>query len=86
MTQFRVGDQVERIGSLVPDYMRTGVVTRIVTNKDGDDWFSEYAVDFGRGGIVTLYETQLRLLKAATVSKLTYDSSMRKRGSAMKPS
>jgi hypothetical protein len=52
------GDQVERIGSLVPDYMRTGVVTRIVRNKDGVDWFSEYAVDFGRGGIVTLYETQ----------------------------
>ena len=40
MTLFKVGDQVERIGALVnPPYVRSGVVIRIIPNKDGLDLF-----------------------------------------------
>jgi len=27
MPKFKVGDEVERIGTLVPEYMRSGVIT-----------------------------------------------------------
>jgi hypothetical protein len=63
-SKFKVGDYVERIGSLVPDYMRSGVVTRVIPNKDGLDLFTEYEVNFDNRVIATFYETQLRLVKA----------------------
>jgi hypothetical protein len=66
MPKFKVGDHVERIGSLVPQYMRSGIVTKVVPNKDGSDWFTEYEVNFGTKTIANFYETQLRLVKAST--------------------
>jgi hypothetical protein len=68
MPKFKVGDQVERIGSLVPPYMRSGIVTKVIPNKDGMDWFTEYEVNFGNQVIAIFYETQLRLAKGATDS------------------
>ena len=65
VTQFKVGDHVERIGTLVPQYMKNGIVIRVVANKDGLDWFTEYEVNFGNQTIAGFYETQLRLVKAA---------------------
>ena len=65
MSKFNVGDQVERIGSLVPEYMRTGIVTKVIPNQDGLDWFTEYEVNFGNKTIAIFYETQLRLVKTA---------------------
>ena len=65
MPQFKVGDEVERIGSLIPPYMRTGVITRVIPNKHGVDWFTEYEVNFDNQLIATFYETQLRLVRAA---------------------
>ena len=47
MPKFKIGDRVERIGSLVPIYMQRGVVIGVIPNKDGEDWFTEYEVDFG---------------------------------------
>ena len=47
MPKFAVGDHVERIGVLVPEYMRFGVVTRVIANNVGQDVFYEYEVDFG---------------------------------------
>jgi hypothetical protein len=41
MPKFKVGDQVERIGSLVPEYMRTGVITRVVYHTDIRVTFSQ---------------------------------------------
>jgi hypothetical protein len=34
MPKFKVGDLVERIGSLVPHYMRHGVITRVIPNTN----------------------------------------------------
>jgi hypothetical protein len=65
MPKFKVGDEVERIGALVPPYMKRGVVTRVIPNKQGQDWFTEYEVDFGGKVIAIFYETQLRPAKDA---------------------
>jgi hypothetical protein len=61
MPRFKVGDHVERIGSLVPEWMRSGVVPRVIPNNQGLDLFNEYEVNFGNQVIAIFYETQLRL-------------------------
>ena len=65
MPKFAVGDYVERIGSLVPEYMRNGVVIRLIPNDQGLDLFNEYEVNFGNQVIAIFYETQLRLVTKA---------------------
>jgi hypothetical protein len=62
MPKFKLGDRVERIGPLVPPYMKSGVITRVVPAINGPDWVTEYDVDFGNQVVATLYETQLRLV------------------------
>jgi hypothetical protein len=62
MPKFKVGDRVERIGSLVPEYMREGVVMRVIPSEHGIDLFTEYEVNFGGLLIAMFYETQLRLV------------------------
>jgi hypothetical protein len=64
MPKFKVGDHVERIGALVPEYMRSGVIVRVIPNK-GLDWFAEYEINFSEMLIATFYETQLRLVETA---------------------
>jgi len=61
MPRFAVGDHVERIGSLVPEYMRSGVIIRVIPNDQGLDMFNEYEVNFGNQVIAIIYENQLRL-------------------------
>jgi hypothetical protein len=63
MPRFKVGDHVERVGGLVPPYMRDGTILRVIPNKDGLDWFTEYEVNFDNQTIAIFYETQLRLVK-----------------------
>ena len=63
MPKFKVGDRVERIGSLVPQYMKSGTVIRVIPNESAQDWFTEYEVNFGNQIIATFYETQLRMAK-----------------------
>jgi hypothetical protein len=63
MAKFRVGDQVERIGSLGPLYMRRGVIVQVIPNQSGMEWLTEYEIDFGNNDIATFYETQLRLIQ-----------------------
>ena len=60
MPKFAVGDYVERIGSLVPEYMRRGVISRVIPNDQGLNLFNEYEVNFGNHVIAIFYETQLR--------------------------
>ena len=38
MTPFKVGDRVERIGPLAPDWMKYGVITKVLPDKHGIDW------------------------------------------------
>jgi hypothetical protein len=64
MPQFKIGDRVERVGALVPDYMRRGIVVRVIPNKDGGDVFTEYQVNFNDTVIATFYGTQLRLVQS----------------------
>jgi hypothetical protein len=64
MPKFKVGDHVERIGSLVPEYMRSGIVTRVIPNQQGHHLFNEYEVNFGNQVIALFYETQLRLVES----------------------
>lgn len=61
MPKFKVGERVERIGSLVPEYMRSGVITRIPNPQD-QELFTEYEVNYGNRVIAIFYETQLRLI------------------------
>jgi hypothetical protein len=65
MPKFKVGDHVERIGVLVPEYMRSGVITRVTPNDEGQDLFNEYEVKFGNQVVAILYESQLRLATKA---------------------
>ena len=65
MPKFKVGDRVERIGSLVPEYMRSGIITRVIPNNQGKDLFNEYEVNFDNRLIAIFYETQLRLATKA---------------------
>jgi hypothetical protein len=62
MPKFKVGDRVERIGSLVPEWMHSGVIMRVIPNDQGQDLFNEYEVNFGNQVIAIFYETQLRLV------------------------
>ena len=68
MPKFNVGDIVERIGPLIPDYMRDGLVTKVIPNKDGIDWLTEYEVRFSTVLVANFFETQLRLVKAKSAS------------------
>lgn len=63
---FKVGDHVERIGSLVPQYMRDGIVVRVTPNKDGIERLTECEVTFGDRMLAIFYEAQLRLISTAT--------------------
>ena len=65
MPRFKIGDQVERIGALIPPYLRSGVIIRVFPNEDGVDEFTEYEVNFDDKDSTMLFETQLRLVKAA---------------------
>jgi hypothetical protein len=60
MALFNVGDYVERVGTLVPEYMKSGRVVRVVPHPDLPKGFTEYEIDF-KFVVATFYESQLRL-------------------------
>jgi hypothetical protein len=59
MPNFKVGDRVERIGPLVPPYMRVGTVSRIILHPELPEGFHEYEVQFQSGSAI-FYGTQLK--------------------------
>ena len=65
MPLFKVGDRVERIDVFVPVWMREGMVTKVIPNKDDIDWATQYEVDFGPQLKRIVYQSQLRLTLAA---------------------
>jgi hypothetical protein len=62
MPRFKIGDRVELIGALVPNSIKTGTVTKVIPNKHGIDWATQYEVDFGEIR-QTLYQTELNLVQ-----------------------
>jgi len=64
MTSFKVGDRVERIGVLVPIWIKVGIVTKVIPNKHGIDWATQYQVDFGEMK-ETLFQTELCLVMSS---------------------
>ena len=61
MAKFKVGDCVERIGPLVPPYMRVGSIRRIIPHPELPEGLEEYEVQF-RSGTAIFYEMQLKLV------------------------
>jgi hypothetical protein len=45
--------------------MRSGVITRVIPNSQGQDLFNEYEVNFGNQVVAILYESQLQLATKA---------------------
>ena len=62
MKQFKVGDQVKKIGALVPGCLRDGVVVAIKLAAEGQ--LTKYEVEF-KHPRATLHENQLRLIPSA---------------------
>jgi hypothetical protein len=60
MARFKVGDYVERVGTLVPIYMKAGRVVRVIPHPDLPEGFTEYEIDF-KFVVATFYESQLKL-------------------------
>jgi hypothetical protein len=60
--KFKVGDDVERINSLIPPPdVQEGKITLIIPDRHGIEHLTEYVVDFGNGWVGVFYQTQLRL-------------------------
>ena len=64
MRRFKLGDRVERMGALVPTWMKIGMITKVIPNKDGFDWATQYEVEFGQR-TETFYQTELSLIDGA---------------------
>jgi hypothetical protein len=62
MGKFKVGDRVEWVAGLVSDYMREGVVIRVIPHRELSEGLDEYEVRF-RFDTAIFYEIQLRLVK-----------------------
>ena len=65
MTKFKVGDQVERVSSVLLNPLLVGTVKSIGPERNGYEIFTEYEIECPDGHIAVFYETQLRLLRAA---------------------
>ena len=61
MAKFKVGDRVERLGALVPPYMRTGTISRVIPHPELPEGLEEYEVQFASGAAI-FYEMQLKLV------------------------
>ena len=70
MTQFKVGDRVERVGTHVPEHMKTGRVVRVIPHPQLSEDFTEYEIDF-RVRVASFYQTQLRLVPIVKDAKLS---------------
>jgi hypothetical protein len=60
MARFKVGDYVERVGPLVPIYMKSGRIVRVIPHPDLPEQMTEYEIDF-QFVVATFYQSQLRL-------------------------
>ena len=49
---FQVGDRVLRADVRHPQYLREGIVTRVIRNREGIDALVEYVVDYGADSVV----------------------------------
>jgi hypothetical protein len=65
MTPFKVGDRVARIDPLVPNWMKYGVITKVIPDKHGIEGATQYEVEFGPQLTGTFYQNELHLVKTA---------------------
>jgi len=70
MARFKVGDRVERVGTHVPEHMKTGRIVRVIPHPQLSEDFTEYEVDFGNR-VASFYQTQLRLVLIVKDAKLS---------------
>ena len=64
MSRFKVGEYVERVSTFAPESPKRGVALRVLPNKEGVEWFTEYEVQFAEHLVGKFYQTQLRPAKA----------------------
>jgi hypothetical protein len=60
MPLFQIGDLVERVGPLVPVYLKHGRIVRVIPHPALPEYLTEYEVDF-TFLVGNFYQTQLRL-------------------------
>jgi len=72
MALFKVGDRVERVGPLVPEYMKTGRVVGVILHPQLPEHFTEYEINVGTR-IANFYETQLRPVQPLKTKSLQRD-------------
>ena len=65
MPKFKIGDRVERMGTVLPTYMRDGIVKAVFPDDDLPEHLTEYDVDF-KFVVARFYESQLKLVGAAS--------------------
>jgi hypothetical protein len=63
MARFKVGDYVERVGPLVPIYMKSGRIVHVIPHPELPEGFAEYTIDF-KFVVATFYENQLKLAES----------------------
>jgi hypothetical protein len=61
MPKFKVGDRVQRVGNLVPIYMREGRIIRVIPHPELPEGLDEYEVQF-QFDTATFYQPQLKLI------------------------
>ena len=59
MARFKFGDRVRREIIHEANSVRIGTITAVIPNQHGLAMFNEYEVDFGAGGILIAFDSQL---------------------------
>jgi hypothetical protein len=57
---FQVGDRVLRADVCHPQYLREGIVIRVIRNREGIDALVEYVIDYGIDSVVLFENDVLR--------------------------
>jgi hypothetical protein len=57
---FQVGDRVLRADVHHPQYLREGIVIRVIRNREGIDALLEYVIDYGIDSVVLFENDVLR--------------------------
>ena len=57
---FQVGDRVLRADVRRPQYLREGIVIRVIRNREGIDALVEYVIDYGIDSVVLFENDVLR--------------------------
>jgi len=59
---FQLGDRVLCADVRHPQYLREGIVTRVIRNREGIDSLAEYVIDYGIDSAVVFENDVFRLI------------------------